>query len=294
MVINPRYEITDQDGNSIGFQYRRALVQEKTPFQEIKILESEQWGKVLLLDGEVQSSSVDESLMNEIRAHVPFYSFSLEQIKKGVRALIVGGGNGSTLKELLKHAQVSTVDLVEIDRRVIELCSEHIPESNEGGEIFRDKRVSVIIDDGYKYLKENTKTYDLIIVDCTNPRSGKSLAADFYQEDFFNLAQSRLTSEGILTLPSGVPSLQNPLVTKILSSARKYFSKAGFMKSHVPTFGLGQWTVVWATNGTGLNEKPYLDFKKNIQNFPVATNIYNPNAHFSSLHHDKWLQSLEN
>jgi spermidine synthase len=291
-MTSPRYEATDQDGNSIGFRYHRVLVQERTQYQEIQILESAQWGKVLLLDGEVQSSSVDEALMNEIRAHVPFYSFSPEKIREGISVLLVGGGNGSTLQELLKHEQIKLVDLVEIDSRVIELCSIHIPESNQGGKIFQNSRVNVCLAEGYQFLKEQSdKRYDLIIVDCTNPDSGDSLSGSFYHEDFFQIAKSRLSPAGILTIPTGVPTVQGSLVQRVLTAARKHFLQAGFMKAHVPTFGLGQWTVVWATNGMGLNEN--VNFRENFRLFPVATNIYNPNAHFSSLHHDKWLQNLE-
>jgi spermidine synthase len=148
----------------IRYRIKKVIKEVQTEFQHIQLVDSFQCGKMLLLDSIVQTTEKDEFIYHEMMSHVPLFSHSSPK-----RVLIIGGGDGGTLREVLKHDGVEKVTLVEIDPLVIDFCKEHLPSISQGA--FENARTELIIADGAAYLENTSDQYDIIIVDSTDPIS---------------------------------------------------------------------------------------------------------------------------
>lgn len=156
------HEAAEGTGISQALDMER-LHQERTPFQEIGVYQHPTFGRVLTLDGTVQLSQADEFIYHEMAVHVPLLGRRWEQ----ARVLIIGGGDGGILREVLRHPFVTEVVMVEIDRRVIELSNAYIGVAGD----YEDPRVTLIIDDAVRYVAEAVaakKSFDLVIIDATD------------------------------------------------------------------------------------------------------------------------------
>lgn len=159
-----------------SFEIDKVLYEKKTEFQNLSIFENEAFGKVLTLDGVIQLTERDEFIYHEMLTHVPIFSHG--NIKT---VLVIGGGDGGIVREVLKHKTIEKVVLVDIDRYVIELSKQYLPKISDGA--FDDPRLEVVIGDGSEYVKTQEKAFDLIICDSTDP-IGPALVlftTEFYQ-----------------------------------------------------------------------------------------------------------------
>lgn len=161
----------------------------KSEYQKIEIVELFGYGKVLLLDGIHQFAQFDEFIYQEAIVHP---AICLHKEVKNV--LIIGAGGGNALREVLKHPQIESVVIIDIDRLVIEKCREFIG-CDQGA--YEDPRTELIITDGAKYIQETSNRFDCILVDSTTPKPG-GIAFDLYSTDFFKKAWARLNDGGIL------------------------------------------------------------------------------------------------
>lgn len=169
----------------------------RTAFQDVLIFENRLFGKVLALDGVIQLTGRDHHIYHETIAHVPLAAHGAAR-----RVLIVGGGDGGTLREVLKHP-VGEAVLVEIDREVIELARRFLPEVSDGA--FADPRATVIVDDGSRYVAGAAPGFDVVIVDSTDPAGpGERL----FTETFYRRCRDLLGPGGILVVQCGTPFYQ--------------------------------------------------------------------------------------
>ena len=145
-----------------GIRIREVVFEERTEHQELLIFDSYQWGRVLALDGVVQTTTGDEFCYHEMIVHVPMLAHGSAR-----EVLIVGGGDGGCLREALKHGGVERVTQVEIDRSVIDLCVTYLPSISAGA--FDHPKARVLIADGAKYVAETEDRYDVVIIDSTDP-----------------------------------------------------------------------------------------------------------------------------
>src|SRR5690625_3349175 len=154
---------TEKQTPAVGLtcKIERTLVEERTPFQHLAILETEQFGRMLVLDGMVQTTELDEFVYHEMLAHV-----ALSTHPRPERVAIIGGGDGGTVREVLRHPSVKEAVLVEIDGRVVEACREHLP-SISGA--LDDPRVRVVVADGVRHVRDAKGEYDVILIDSTEP-----------------------------------------------------------------------------------------------------------------------------
>ncbi len=169
-----------------GFKVSKVIVPETpTGFQRLMILETDRLGRVLVLDGIVQLTEEDEGIYHEWIAHWPLFALP----KPAQHVLIVGGGDGGVAREVLRHPDVKTVTMVEIDQMVVDLCREHMPSIPAG--IFEDPRFKLIIGDGAEVIRSDRGRYDVIIIDSTDPIGpAKSLFnTSFYQSVYDALAE---------------------------------------------------------------------------------------------------------
>ncbi|MEJ5293009.1 MAG: polyamine aminopropyltransferase [Candidatus Methanosuratincola sp.] len=245
---------------------RRIIHSERTGFQEIDVVESEEYGRMLLLDGKVQSTVRDEHIYHEALVHPAMVAHSSPR-----EVLILGGGEGGTLREVLKHPSVERAVMVDIDRRVIEISKEHMPELSGGA--FEDPRVEVVISDGRKYVEGCSSKFDVVIVDLTDPLEGGP-GAMLYTKEFYALLIGVMKKGGIMVTQSTSTYYSDFCFATILKTVGSAFEAAGGYHAWIPSYD-STWGFVYGTRGPdprgligrfeeaaagkGLNSLRYLD-----------------------------------
>jgi len=215
----------------VGWKIDHILHQEKSEFQEITVADSEQWGRMLLLDGVVQTTEKDEFMYHEMITQVALHAHP--QVKK---VLVIGGGDGGTLTQIIKHPTVEHIDLVEIDRAVIATCKEYFPCFQAG---FSDPRTHIIIRDGIDYLKKTDQKYDLVIVDSSDPTGP---AVGLFTEAFYQTIYQALERDGLMVTQSESPLFYEDIFREIYRNITLVFGQAYIYHSTVPTYISGPWT----------------------------------------------------
>ena len=155
------YIPTRSDKLGLQVDVRATLLDRQTEFQRVQVVDTLALGRVLLLDGHVQLSEIDEHAYHESLVHVPLLS-----VPGARRALVVGGGDGGVIREICRHRSIEHIDFVEIDQGVIEACLEAMPFVSGGA--FDDPRVRLHVGDAITFVREAREPYDLIVVDCTD------------------------------------------------------------------------------------------------------------------------------
>ncbi|HFB2048455.1 MAG TPA: Polyamine aminopropyltransferase [Hyphomicrobiaceae bacterium MAG_BT-2024] len=210
----------------------------KTDHQDLVIFENKFWGKVLILDGIFQLTTRDEFIYHEMMAHVPLIS-----LEKPREVLIIGGGDGGVLREVLKHNSVEMVTLVEIDQNVIDTSVRYYPEIGE--QALNDRRTNVVIANGFKFITETTKKFDVIIADSSEPIGPSTV---LHSKDFFSSCKKALTLSGIFVTQAGVP-FQAPAhlgnTNKILATLYRSVNAYTFTQ---PCYFGGEFGVFLATD----------------------------------------------
>jgi spermidine synthase len=178
-----------------GFKIDRLLFDGKTKYQHVKCIENEMFGKVLFLDEKIQSAQVDERIYHETLVHPVMVSHPHPQ-----KVLVVGGGEGATIREVLKHSTVTEVTMVDIDEELVQICRQHLPEWSEGA--FDNLKTKLIFDDARTYCFETDEKYDIVISDLTEPLEGSS-SRYLFTKEFFARIFEILSDEGIFVLQAG-------------------------------------------------------------------------------------------
>jgi spermidine synthase len=205
----------------------------RTKFQSIEIMKSPSFGKVLVLDGKIQSSEVDEFIYHELLVHPPMLAHPRPE-----KVFIAGGGEGATLREILKHPSVKKAVMVDIDADVIKVCKKYLPEYHAGA--FDDKRSKVYNTDARKWLAESKEKFDVIIIDLTEPVE-KGPAYLLYTKEFYQIVKDKLTENGVISVQSGCASYTELLNLKAVSHTLKsVFPIVSIYQADIPSFG-GPW-----------------------------------------------------
>jgi spermidine synthase len=210
-----------------------ALYTGKTKFQSIEILKSPSFGKLLVLDGKIQSSEVDEFVYHEALVHTPMLAHPRPE-----KVFIAGGGEGATLREVLLHPTVKKAVMVDIDEDVIKICKKYLPEYHAGA--FDDKRAEVIHTDARKWLAESKDKFDVIIIDLTEPVE-EGPAYLLYTKEFYQIVRNKLTKDGIISVQAGCGSYTELLNLKAVNHTLKsIFPIVSVYTADIPSFG-GPW-----------------------------------------------------
>jgi spermidine synthase len=225
-----------------GFRVRlkadKVLFDSETEHQQLIIFENGDFGRVMMLDGVVQLSTRDEFVYHEMMAHVPLFAHG-----KAKKVLIVGGGDGGVLREVLRHPEVKRATLCEIDRSVIDLCREHFPEVSAGA--YDDKRTRVVIADGTKFVAETDERFDVILVDSTDPIGP---GAVLFTKAFYTDCKRALAPGGILVTQNGLPFLQASELQTSTGYFRDLFKDAFAYVATTPSYFGGSMSYGWATD----------------------------------------------
>jgi spermidine synthase len=211
-VTNWMIEESFRQTFAMGFKVKKYLHSEQSQFQKIEVVETESVGKLLLLDGKTMVSDKDEFVYHEVVSHIPYM---VSRHCKNV--LIIGGGDGGVVREFVKHKDIERIDLVEIDERVIEVSKIYFPDCTSG---LSDKRVRVLPQDGFAFIKKAKKEYDIIVVDSTDP---VDFASGLFTDEFYQDVYNALTDEGIMMNQTENPFLDEWGIKNIYNNMRKVF-----------------------------------------------------------------------
>ncbi len=211
------------------FTVKKILVVKRSKYQEIAITDLEDFGRALMLDNYVQSAEVDEYIYHEVLVHPAMVTHP-----KPRKVLIVGGGEGATLREVLKHNTVEEAVMVDIDKEVIELAREYLEKWHQGA--FDDPRTKLIITDGKKYVEETNEKFDVVILDLVDPFAGE-LARQLYNREFYEKVHNILSDDGVMVTQSGTSFFYEKLYDEVLDAIKSVFPIVFEYNVWVPVIG---------------------------------------------------------
>jgi len=233
------YHEDQSKGLRLSFEIKKRLVSKKTKYQVIDIFDSVGHGKVMALDKKIMVTEKDEFVYHEMISNIPFFSH-----KRPKRVLVIGGGDGGTVRELVKHKDLEQIDLCEIDGEVISLSKKHLKfTSNKLGE----KRVTVYVEDGFKFLQDpkRKKYYDLILVDSTDPIG---MAAKLFEKSFFDLVKDCLHKDGIVAGQCESPFYFEDTIRETNQVLNRTFKHVKFFTAPIITYPSGYWSFFIASD----------------------------------------------
>jgi spermidine synthase len=229
---------TEYQTENVGLTIRAKEVKTiKSKYQEILVLDTQEFGKVLVLDGAIQTTEKDEFMYHEMLVHPALVKHPNPQ-----RVLIIGGGDGGSVREALKHPTVEEVHLCEIDEEVILVSEKYFPTISSK---LKDERVKIFIEDGNQFLEERKNYYDVIIMDSSDPIGPAEV---LFQEDFYKKVKSSLRKNGIMVAQTESPFLQEKYFKNAVKEIRKVFKYTGIYTGFVPTYPAGMWSYTLASD----------------------------------------------
>lgn len=253
---------------SQGLAMDRVLYRDKSDLQDLIIFDNPMFGRVMCLDGVVQTTEGDEFVYHEMLAHVPILAHG-----KVAKVLIIGGGDGGMAREVLKHAGIQ-VTMVEIDRAVVDFCAEHLPNHSAGA--FDNPRLDLVITDGAKFVQETAERFDVIIVDSTDPIGP---GAVLFTAEFYAGCKRCLTEGGILVTQNGVPFVQPEEITQSFQRLGQSFADVHFYCAAVPTYQGGDMAFGWATDDASLRRVSVAELAKRYDAAGIETRYVTPDLH---------------
>jgi spermidine synthase len=232
------------DRLSMTASVRARLLKRQTEFQTIEILDTDAFGRVLLLDNHIQLTELDEHAYHEALVQIPLLS-----MPKPRAALVIGGGDGGVLRELAKHDSIEHVDMVEIDAGVIEACRELLPGVSDGA--FDDPRMHVHVADAFPFVKQTQKRYDLIVADSTDTYEDEqgALSEMLFTDEFYRDCLSLLTEDGMLVTQADNLLFCPYSLENIRATFERVFPCTGSYHAIIPSFG-GFSGYSWASKGS--------------------------------------------
>ena len=247
----------------------KILFEDKTEHQHLVIFENASHGRVMVLDGAVQVTLADEWVYHEMMAHVPLFALNAPK-----RVLVIGGGDGGILREVLKHPSIEQAVLCEIDRTVVDMSLKYFPEVSSGA--FDDPRTEVVIADGVKLVGETDRRFDAILVDSTDPVGP---GAVLFTKSFYAACRRCLKKGGVLVTQNGVPFMQPAELQSSIAHFRALFKDGRAYLATIPTYVGGQMAFGWASDDVKLRAVKLADLRERFGVAGFATKYYTPAVH---------------
>lgn len=252
-----------------SFEMEEVLFRAPTEHQELIIFKNERFGRVMALDGVIQTTEADEFIYHEMLTHVPILAHG-----NAKRVLIIGGGDGGILREVLRHDSVEHVTQVEIDAQVIEMCKQYLPNHSNGA--FDNPRANIVISDGKAFVMNCTEKFDVIISDCTDPIGpGEAL----FESDFYRGCKNCLTEGGVFVAQNGVPFMQPDEAETTKARLKPFFADRTFYCAPVPTYIGGVMSLAWASDNAELRQLPTAVIAERFAKAGFKTRYYTPAVH---------------
>jgi spermidine synthase len=261
-----------------AIRVKELLYREQTGLQDLVVFESFDWGRVLALDGVVQTTTGDEFCYHEMIVHVPLLAHGQPR-----EVLIIGGGDGGCLREALKHQGVERVTQVEIDQGVIDLCRRWLPSLGAGA--FDHPKARVVIADGALFATESADRFDVVIVDSTDPQGP---GAVLFTEPFYRNVRRLLNPGGIMTSQCGNPSIRpEELVDTQAAQRAAGFALVDYYLPVVPTYIGGAMALGFATDSHAAREVSAAQLRERA--VPAGLRYYTPDIQVASFAHPAWM-----
>ncbi len=260
---------TEQHTDNVRFSIKvdKQLYSAQSPFQRIDIFESEEFGKFFTLDGLMMVTERDEFIYHDMIVHVPL---ATNPAIKDV--LVIGAGDGGTVRELTRYTSIERIDMVEIDKAVVDVCLEYLPQTACK---LNDPRVNLYFEDGLKFVRAKVNAYDLIIVDSTDPFGpGEGL----FTKEFYGNCFNALRADGILVNQHETPYYQSyaKSMQRAHKRIREFFPICKVYQAHIPTYPSGHWLFGFASK----RFDPIRDLDEaKWNNLGLATRYYNTDLH---------------
>ncbi len=246
--------------SGIFFKVQRVLYARRSAFQRIEIVANREYGRVLFLDGLVQTTEKDEFYYHEMLVHPAMASHPNPR-----KVLIIGGGDGGALREVLKH-QVERAWMVEIDGRVIEACREHFTWL---GPSLADDRAELFVGDGNVFIQETKEKFDVILVDSSDPVGPSTV---LHEEGFYRKLRARLRPGGIIAAQAGSLVLHQDQHAAKIRFLRRMFKHPKFYLGPVPTYPVGMWCYTFLSDAVDPTARRAL-------RIPEGLKYYNSDIH---------------
>jgi spermidine synthase len=262
-------EETLHDGLRIKIRIDELLFDSKTGHQRLQLFESKAFGRVLTLDSVVQT-------------HVPILAHG-----KARRVLIIGGGDGGMAEEVLKHASVEQVTIVEIDAGVVEFSKQYLPNICKGA--FDDPRLTLVIADGAKFVAETAERFDVAIIDSTDPIGPAEV---LFTEAFYGNVKRCLNEGGVVATQNGVPFLQGDELTSTLAAFGKLFRDPTCYLATVPTYVGGPMAFGWGTDDASLRQVSEEELARRFEAAGIKTRYYTPAVHKAAFALPPYIQDM--
>lgn len=252
-------------GRTLKIEVQDLIEQYDSEFQRIEVYQTKPFGKMLVLDGVIMTTEWDEHSYHEMITHVPMCVH-----KNPETVCVIGGGDGGTIREVLRHNSVKKVDICEIDGDVIRLCEKHFPSLASS---FCDSRVTVYTKDGAEFLKNNKNAYDIIIVDSSDPIGPAEV---LFSESFYISIKEALRDDGIAVTQSESFFYHLDIIERLNGYANKNFPVASYYSTVVPTYPSG----IIGFTFCSMKYHPIMDLDEN-RTTPFADSLkyYNSSIH---------------
>lgn len=244
------------------------LYSKQSEYQLTEVYETDTWGNLMTIDGMVMLSEKDEFVYHEMISHVPLFIHP-----KPEKVLIIGGGDGGTAREVMKHPGVKQVDMVEIDKNVVEASKLHFPGVGD----FDNPVLHVHFEDGIQYVSKSVNEYDVLIIDGSDPVGP---AEGLFTSDFFSACHDALKNDGVFAAQTESPWVQSyhPSIKKVFNSLENLFHHSSMYLCYIPLYPAGMWSMAFAS-------KKYKPHDENVytrisnSNFVDSLRYYNSRIH---------------
>ncbi|MFW6347208.1 MAG: polyamine aminopropyltransferase [Cyclonatronaceae bacterium] len=255
-------------GLTVGI--KRQLFHEVTPYQTVEVFETDTWGNLMTIDGMVMLSEKDEFVYHEMMAHLPLLTHP-----KPENVLIIGGGDGGTAREVLRHESVKNVDMVEIDEAVVRASKLHMPEVGD----FGNPKLNVIYENGLTFVDGPENTYDVIIIDGSDPVGP---AVDLFKKEFYENCRRCLTENGVLISQTESPFVPayHESIRSVQRAINDLFPVARLLLTYIPLYPSGMWSMSIASKQRDpLSEEVLREIAERSASFQQKLKYYNKEMH---------------
>ena len=249
----------------LGFKYKKTLFDETSSYQNVKIIDTEGFGKMLINDNIVMTCERDEFIYHEMISHVPLFSHPNPK-----DILIIGGGDGGTAREVLKHKDINQCTMVEIDSLVVEACKKHLQVTANS---LDHPKLNLKIADGADFIAQHKSAFDIILVDSSDPIGPSSV---LFGQSFYENIHQALKEDGIVVAHGENSFYEIENQKNTLKISKNLFSKAGFYNYSNLTYPAGLWSFLFASKAP----HPIKDFKPDrVKNSNISFRYYNEDIH---------------
>lgn len=258
----------ERTGLTVGVN--KLLFSEQTEYQLVEVYETDTWGNLMAIDGMVMLSEKDEFVYHEMLSHVGMFTHPNPE-----RVLIIGGGDGGTAREVMRHNSVQRVDMVEIDEAVVRASKKHLPHVGD----WENPKLKVLFEDGIKFVQDIKDPYDIIIIDGSDPVGP---AEGLFKKDFIQACYDGLAENGVLAAQTESPWVQDyyASINRVFTALDAIYEVSKMYLGYIPLYPAGMWSFAFASKGVDpLSEETLERVEDGLKQFGSELKYYNADVH---------------